>query len=249
MDSWLTENPDAGLVIIDILEKVRPARRRNGSVYADDYGATDPLRPLAHKHRVAFLIVHHLNQGENEDPMMLISGSEGLVAAPDTAWVLKGSRAEKTAELHVYGRDVDAQEKALLRDYETGTWTLLEGEAYEHRQSEERQAILNAVRRLGKVTPAQVADELSKDRSTVRTLMRKMRAQGLLQQTKKAGPYEAVDTVDSVDSMDPLLSTESTVSTVGDELPCDCGGHFEPIPAGGYHCTSCGQVVGYPSDA
>ena len=33
LHQWLDEHPGAKLIVIDILEKVRPPRTRNGSVY------------------------------------------------------------------------------------------------------------------------------------------------------------------------------------------------------------------------
>ena len=39
---WIDEHPGAKLIVIDILEKVRPPRTRNGSVYQDDYAAVAP---------------------------------------------------------------------------------------------------------------------------------------------------------------------------------------------------------------
>jgi len=52
---WLDEHPQARLVVIDILEKVRPRRTRNGSVYADDYAALAPLQRIAQDRNIAIL--------------------------------------------------------------------------------------------------------------------------------------------------------------------------------------------------
>ncbi len=46
LDEWLTEHPDARLVVIDTLAKIRkPASGAN--VYAEDYAALEQLLPLA----------------------------------------------------------------------------------------------------------------------------------------------------------------------------------------------------------
>src|SRR5215208_7731801 len=56
LDEWLTEHPDARLIVIDTLAKIRnPARGQN--VYAEDYAALEQLLPLAAKHGVAIVVV------------------------------------------------------------------------------------------------------------------------------------------------------------------------------------------------
>ena len=40
---WITTTPDARLLIIDILEKIRPPRKPHGNNYAQDYEPTATL--------------------------------------------------------------------------------------------------------------------------------------------------------------------------------------------------------------
>jgi len=84
LTAWLDEHPDARLVVIDILEKVRPRRTHNGSVYADDYLAIAPLQRIAQERNIAILIVHHSNKTRPEDFRDTASGSMGLIGACDT---------------------------------------------------------------------------------------------------------------------------------------------------------------------
>src|SRR5215212_9313573 len=59
LDEWLKEHTEARLVVIDTLAKIRnPARGQN--IYAEDYAALEQLLPLAAKHSVAIVVVHHL---------------------------------------------------------------------------------------------------------------------------------------------------------------------------------------------
>ena len=67
---WIETTPDARLVIIDILELVRPPRQHNGNIYAEDYAATSSLTRLAEAHNVAILILHH----SNKSTLLLDSG-------------------------------------------------------------------------------------------------------------------------------------------------------------------------------
>ncbi len=47
LEEWLRTHPQARLVIVDTLARVRPRSIRNSSVYADDYGAVSGLQDLA----------------------------------------------------------------------------------------------------------------------------------------------------------------------------------------------------------
>ena len=68
LDAWLTEHPDARLVVIDTLAKIRrPVSGAN--VYGDDYAALEVLLPLAEKHGVEIVFVHHLRKMAAADPM------------------------------------------------------------------------------------------------------------------------------------------------------------------------------------
>ena len=72
--SWTngSEHPEARLVVIDTLAKIRkPARGQN--VYAEDYAALEQLLPLAAKHGVAIVVVHHLRKMAASDPLDEIS--------------------------------------------------------------------------------------------------------------------------------------------------------------------------------
>jgi hypothetical protein len=66
LETWVDEHPEGRLVIIDILEKVRPVRTRDG-VYADDYRALETLQQFGQQHNLAILIVHHSNRSKPED--------------------------------------------------------------------------------------------------------------------------------------------------------------------------------------
>lgn len=106
LEGWLKAHPDARMIVIDTLAKIRP-RQRGQNVYAEDYAALEKLLPLAAEHGVAILIVHHLRKGGADDPMDEISGSTGLSGGVDGALVLKRDRGQGDAYLHVDGRDIE----------------------------------------------------------------------------------------------------------------------------------------------
>jgi AAA domain/Winged helix-turn-helix DNA-binding len=174
--TWLDEHANAKLVVIDILEKVRPPRVRGGSLYADDYAAIEPLTRLAQARGIALVIVHHSNKSRPEDFRDSASGSSGLLAACDTFWSLSRVAGQPDAVLRVIGRDVDAQELAM--QFHDGFWTVL-GEAEAYTLSKESREILEALADAGEpLTPKRLANRLNLPVGTVRVRLLRMLERG-----------------------------------------------------------------------
>jgi RecA-family ATPase len=89
LHEWLDAHPGAKLIVIDILEKIRPLRTKGGSVYADDYAAVISLQRLAQERGIAIVIVHHVNKAKAEEFRTTPSGAESLLGAVDTLWSLR----------------------------------------------------------------------------------------------------------------------------------------------------------------
>ncbi len=160
LDAWLTDHPDTRLVVIDTLAKIRqPARGSN--IYTEDYAALEQLLPLAAKHGVAIVVVHHLRKMAASDPMDEISSSTGLTAGVDGFLILRRTPGSKGPTLYVDGRDIEEPtEYALIWNLNTATWTI-EGEAEEVHLSKERADILLVLNRAGMpMTPKEVTEAL-----------------------------------------------------------------------------------------
>ena len=160
LDEWLTEHPDARLVVIDTLAKIRnPGRGQN--IYAEDYTALEQLLPLAAKHGVAIVVVHHLRKMAAADPLDEISSSTGLTAGVDGFLILRRTPGSKGPTLYVDGRDIEEPtEYALIWNTNTATWTI-EGEAEEVHLSKERADILLVLNRAREyMTPKEVTEAL-----------------------------------------------------------------------------------------
>ena len=125
IDRFLSEHPDTGLVVIDTLQRVRGSGD-SGNPYANDYRDIGALKALADKHRIAILLVHHIRKLKADDPMDMISGTNGISGATDTNFVLmKTSRSKSTATLYCTGRDIEYRELNLEFDSATHFWNLL----------------------------------------------------------------------------------------------------------------------------
>ena len=127
LEEQITEHlclhPDTKLVIIDTLKKVRDSSETS---YAGDYDDVAALKAIADERNISIIIVHHLRKTKDkDDPFNELIGSNGVLGAVDTAYLLKkGFRGAKTATLMVTGRDVEDQE--LLLCFEDCVWELIE---------------------------------------------------------------------------------------------------------------------------
>jgi hypothetical protein len=238
LDEWLTEHPDARLVVIDTLAKIRrPARGQN--VYAEDYAALEQLLPLASKHGVAIVVVHHLRKMAASDPMDEISSSTGLTAGVDGFLILRRTPGSKGPTLYVDGRDIEEpSEYALHWNMNTATWTI-EGSAEEVHISKERADILLMLNKNpGPMSPKELADVMpGAKHNNVKYLMWTMLGDGQLVKDDKgryspANPTnpEKAEEPDKNARSTPPVSAVSAVSGVAEEplpdeehdLSCTC---------------------------
>ena len=128
LTSFLYQHPDTGLIVIDTLQKVR-SNDQNNSMYASDYKEISALKALADKYNVCILLIHHLRKQTADDPFQQIAGSNGLMGASDTSWVMQRKRMSQTASILVTGRDMD--NKTLRLHEENCVWMLDEEESTE----------------------------------------------------------------------------------------------------------------------
>ena len=189
---WVTEAPqmDAGFidelehrrisvprprfVIIDVLQRIKPAGSMTRNAYENDYAIWSPLQDWATRHGIAVLGLHHTKKGGADDPLETLSGSNGLSACADTTLVLDSDQNGKT--LYVRGRDVEEKETALI--FAGGNWSIL-GEASEVRRSDERLSIIEALKDNGSAMgPTDIALATGKKSDNVRQLLFKMAKAG-----------------------------------------------------------------------
>jgi hypothetical protein len=144
LDAWGKKHPGSR-VFIDTLARVRPGASRNGTLYADDYGALAGIQTIAGRHDLEVMVVHHTRKLTADDPLETVSGTQGLTGAADTVLVLQRDRARRDATLFVTGRDVEEAEISLRWEPGSCSWSLL-GQAI----SEEREAVIRLLRHAGK---------------------------------------------------------------------------------------------------
>lgn len=127
IESFITECPDSGLIVIDTLQKVRKTVSANVNSYATDYDDINALKQIADHHHLAILLVHHLRKTSDADPLNMISGTSGIAGGADTNFILqKDKRTENTATLICTGRDIEGRELLLAFNKNNFLWELLE---------------------------------------------------------------------------------------------------------------------------
>jgi hypothetical protein len=174
LEHWRTSVPRPRFVIIDVLQRIKPAGSMTRNAYENDYVIWSPLQDWATRHGIAVLGLHHTKKGGADDPLETLSGSNGLSACADTTLVLDSDQNGKT--LYVRGRDVEEKETALI--FAGGFWTIL-GEASEVRRSDERVTLIEALKDNGSAMgPTDIAVATGKKSDNVRQLLFKMAKAG-----------------------------------------------------------------------
>jgi RecA-family ATPase len=140
LERWRKSVKKPRLVVIDVLQRIKPAGSATRNAYENDYSVWSPLQKWAMDKAIAVVGLHHTKKGGAEDPLEALSGSNGLSACADTTLVLDSDQNGRT--LYVRGRDIEEKETALT--FENGKWSML-GEAAVVRRTNERLAILSAL--------------------------------------------------------------------------------------------------------
>src|SRR5262249_27504734 len=84
LEEWRHSVTDPKLVVIDVLQRIKPNGNPGRNAYENDYSIWAPLQEWATRHRIAVLGLHHPRKGGADDPLETISGSNGLSACADT---------------------------------------------------------------------------------------------------------------------------------------------------------------------
>lgn len=187
LDDWRMSVPKPRLVIIDVLQRVKPApSSANRNAYENDYAALADLQHWTTTNGIAVVVLHHTRKGGADDPLEALSGSNGLSACADTTIVL--DRNQNGTTLSVRGRDVEEKESALK--FTGGLWTAI-GAAAEVRQSEERRAVLAVLRASPEpMSPSDIAAAAGKSLGSVRKLVLAMAGAGEIERLER-GRYVA----------------------------------------------------------
>jgi hypothetical protein len=198
--TWLQAYPNARLVILDTLAKIR-GQGRSATLYGDDYASLEDVQRLAHDYNVAILVIHHTGKESRDDPLDEVNATQGLNGVADNVLVLRRERGKPTATLIGDGRELNGIERALCFDLEQGGWRVTEPPA-EQPKTPERAEILDLLKASdGPMSTGQIAKMLGKSAGTISMLLGRMVRDGDVA-LAKYGKYIPVKSVESVESGD-----------------------------------------------
>lgn len=179
LEEFLTLNPDTELIIIDTLGRIIPNGGKQGYKFEVQYMAK--LQGLALKYpNLAIMVLHHDRKAQSDDFVHLVSGTHGISGTADTIMVLKKqSRINVNAILYITGRDIEDQEIKLK--FDSGIWELTE----EIPISQERNKIVEILKKNGAMTMKQIAEALQKKQENVRQLVYKLKKKGIIKSKRE----------------------------------------------------------------
>ncbi|KPL55474.1 hypothetical protein ABB55_27235 [Prosthecomicrobium hirschii] len=185
LEDWRTSVLKPKLVVVDVLQRIKPAGNAARNSYENDYTIIAPLQQWATKHGVAVVLITHTRKGGADDPLEAVTGSNGLSACADATLVL--DRKASGATLYVRGRDVPEIDVAMR--FDAGRWYLM-GDAAEVHRSDERAVILSMLKDAeDAMTPNEVADNAGLVRNNVKQLLFKMSKGGEVLKGSRRGSY------------------------------------------------------------
>lgn len=174
---WLDAHPDARLVIVDVLRKVRPLSdgRTGRAAYDEDYDTLGALKALADQFSIAIVVVHHTRKAMDEaDVINEVSGSTGLTGAADAILIAKRARNTSEAVLHVTGRDITEQEFGLSWSAQGCQWSLQDEPVVIASMSATRRIIYDYLTDHPGSTPKEITAALGISLNTVKQTVRRM---------------------------------------------------------------------------
>jgi len=123
LEKEINLHPKIKLIVIDTLQKIRGKASKNETSYTSDYRDMSMLKEFADNNKICILLVHHLRKMKDEDVFNQISGSNGIMGACDTVFILtKEKRESEEAVLSMTGRDIHSDKLIIRFDEKTCLW-------------------------------------------------------------------------------------------------------------------------------
>ena len=185
--AWLDAHPDAALVAIDTLGKVRPRTTGKRNAYEIDVEDLGRLQNLFRDRPIALVIVHHSRKDASGDDFLAsVSGTYGITGSVDTIVVIRRKRLEAFGVILATGRDIPEAEVSVR--FTGMTWEEAPGSLPE--ASFERAEVYRIIEDRGPIFPAAIAERTGQSRTSVQNIVGKLVDSGAV--VRRTGGYEAV---------------------------------------------------------
>ena len=179
IEAWLDAHPDAAMVALDTLGKVRPNSDGRRNAYEVDVQALTGLQDLFRDRQVALVIVHHARKEATDDFLASVSGTYGLTGSADTVIAIRRKRLEAFGTLMVTGRDIADAE--LPVEFVDGTWRPAPAALPE--ASFDRVEVYRVIEEAGPIYPQAIADRIGKSRNNVQNMVTALVRSGAVART------------------------------------------------------------------
>lgn len=171
---WLGQHPDARLVAIDTLQRVRARGDARRNAYEVDVEDLARLQDIFKDRAVGLLIVHHSKKDAGDDFLASVSGTYGITGSADTTLVIQRKRLETFGKLVVTGRDVQEVEEPV--QFNGMTWSSAPRSLAE--ASFEQAEVYKIIEAEGPIFAKAIADLIGSTRDAVQKLVEKLVAGG-----------------------------------------------------------------------
>jgi len=166
--TWLDAHPDAVMVAIDTLGKVRGQSDGRRNAYEVDVQALSKLQDLFRNRPTALVIVHHARKDASDDFLASVSGTYGITGSADTVVVIRRKRLESFGTVLVTGRDVADAEIAVR--FESMLWQAAPGVL--SRMTFERSEVLRVLEEADKpLFPKAIGDLIGMERTATQHMV------------------------------------------------------------------------------
>jgi hypothetical protein len=170
LTAWLDAHPDAAVIAIDTLQRVRPRNSKNRNAYEVDVEDLGRLQAIFRDRRVALIIVHHSHKATGDDFLASVSGTYGITGSADTTIVIVRKRLEAFGKIVTTGRDI-AEGEISVR-FDGFLWHLAPEVVTE--SSFSRLEVYRVIREEGPVFPLAIANRLGTSRQSVQNMVAKL---------------------------------------------------------------------------
>ena len=171
---WLDAHPDARLVAIDTLQRVRARGDARRNAYEVDVEDLARLQDIFKDRAVGLLIVHHSKKDAGDDFLASVSGTYGITGSADTTLVIQRKRLETFGKLVVTGRDVQEVEEPV--QFNGMTWSSAPRSLAE--ASFEQAEVYKVIEAEGPIFAKAIADLIGSSREAAQRLVEKLVAGG-----------------------------------------------------------------------
>jgi hypothetical protein len=196
---WLDAHPDARLIAIDTVQRVRArgdARRNAYEVDVEDLGR---LQSLFRDRAVGLLVVHHSKKDAGDDFLASVSGTYGITGSVDTTLVIQRKRLETFGKLVVTGRDVAEVEEPVA--FNGMTWSQAPRSLAE--ASFEQAEVYKVIEAEGPIFPKAIADVIGSSREAVQRLVEKLVAGGSVARARRGYVVASVRIGEEAEEAEP----------------------------------------------